>query len=87
MKAAVIREFGDADVLKYEEIDTPTPLAGHILIKLLAADVNRLDHYIREGSIAPELSFPHILGGDGAGEVAELGEGVTGFQVGERVIL
>ena len=46
----------------------------------------RVDHYIREGSIAPELPFPHILGGDGAGEVAELGEGVTGFEVGERVI-
>ena len=86
MKAAVIREFGDADVLKYEGIDTPTPSAGHILIKLLAGDVSRLDHYIREGSIAPDLPFPHILGGDGAGEVAELGEGVTGFQVGERVI-
>ena len=86
MKAAVIREFGDVDVLKYEEIDTPTPPPGHILIKVLAADVNRLDHYIREGSVAPDLPFPHILGGDGAGEVAELGEGVTGFQIGERVI-
>ncbi len=86
MKAAVIREFGDVDVLQYEEIGTPTPQPGHILIKVLAGDVSRLDHYIREGSIAPALPFPHILGGDGAGEVAELGEGVTGFQIGERVI-
>ena len=86
MKAAVIRTFGDPDVLKYEDIDTPTPSPGHILIKVLAGDVSRLDHYIREGSIAPALPFPHILGGDGAGEVAELGEGVTGFQIGERVI-
>ena len=86
MKAVVIHEFGDADVLKYEDIDTPTAPPGHILIKMLAGDVSRLDHYIREGSIVPELPFPHILGGDGAGEVAELGEGVTGFQIGERVI-
>ena len=86
MKAAVIHEFGDVDVLKYEEIDTLTPPPGHILIKVLAGDVSRLDHYIREGSIAPELPFPHILGGDGAGEVADLGEGVTGFKIGERVI-
>ena len=86
MKAVVIHKFGDTDVLKYEDIDTPTAPPGHILIKMLAGDVSRLDHYIREGSIAPELPFPHILGGDGAGVVAELGEGVTGFQIGERVI-
>jgi len=76
MKAALIHEFGDFDVLKYEEINTPTPKPGHILIKILATGINRFDHYIREGSIAPELPFPHILGSDAAGEVAELGEGV-----------
>jgi len=86
MKAAVIHKFGDFDVLKYEDIETPKPKAGHILIKVLAVGVNRLDHYIREGSIAPELPFPHILGSDAAGEVAELGEGVSGFEIGERVI-
>ncbi len=62
MKATVIKEFGDFDVLKYEDIKTPKPRAGHVLIKVLAAGVNRLDHYIREGSIVPELAFPHILG-------------------------
>ncbi len=86
MKAIVIHEFGDFDVLKYEDIATPKPKAGHILIKVLAVGVNRLDHYIREGSIAPELPFPHILGSDAAGEVAELGEGVNDFEIGERVI-
>ncbi len=86
MKAAVIHEFGDFKVLRYENIETPKPKAGHILIKVLAAGVNRFDHYIREGSVVPELPFPHILGADAAGEVAELGEGVTGFQVGERVV-
>ena len=73
MKAAVIHEFGGIDVLKYEEIPTPAPKPGDILIKVLAAGVERLDHYIREGSIVPELPFPHILGADAAGEVAELG--------------
>ena len=86
MKAAVIREFGDADVLRYEDIATPKPRPGHILIKVLAAGVNRLDHYIREGSVVPELPFPHVLGADAAGEVAELGADVTGFGIGERVI-
>ncbi len=58
MKAAVIHEFGDFDVLKYEDIETPKSKPSHVLIKVLAAGVNRLDHYIREGSIVPELPFP-----------------------------
>ncbi len=86
-KAAFIRGFGDFDVIKYEDIDTPTPKPGHILVKVLAAGVNRLDHYIREGSLGVELSFPHILGTDASGEVAKLGEEVTGFEIGERVII
>ncbi|MCH7499643.1 MAG: NADP-dependent oxidoreductase, partial [Nitrospinae bacterium] len=60
-KAAVMHGFGDVDVLQYEDIERPTPKPGHILVKVLAAGVNRLDHYIREGSIVPELAFPHIL--------------------------
>lgn len=86
MKAAVLREFGNVDVLKYEDVPTPKPKPGHILMKVLAAGVNRLDHNLREGSVVPELPFPHILGIDAAGEVAELGPGVNGFQIGERVV-
>ncbi len=86
MKATVIKEFGDFDVLKYEDIERPKPRAGHVLIKVLAAGVNRFDHYIREGSVVPELPFPHVLGADALGEVADLGEGVTGFEIGERVV-
>ncbi len=80
MKAAVIHNFGDFDVLKYEDIETPTPKRGHVLIKVLATGVQRFEHYLREGSVVPELPFPHIMGSDAAGEVAELGEGVTGFK-------
>ena len=87
MKAAVIHEFGDVDVLKYEDIETPKSKPSHVLIKVLAAGVNRLDHYIREGSIVPELPFPHILGADAVGEVFELGQGVTELEIGERVIV
>ena len=86
MKAAMIKEFGDVDVLKYGDLETPRPRQGHILIKVLAAGINRFDHYIREGSVTPELLFPHILGADASGEVAELGEGTNGFKIGDRVI-
>jgi NADPH:quinone reductase-like Zn-dependent oxidoreductase len=87
MKAAIIREFGDFDVLKYEDIATPKAKPGHVLIKVLAAGVNRLDHYLREGSVVPELPFPHILGADAAGEVATLGDDANGFEIGDRVVV
>ncbi len=87
MKAAVIHEFGDVDVLKIEDVPTPKPKPGHVLIKVLAAGINRLDDDIRGGLVVPELPFPHILGADAAGEVFELGTGVAGLEVGERVIV
>ena len=87
MKASVIHEFGGFDVLKLEDVATPEPRAGHLLVKVLAAGINRFDHYLREGSVVPELPFPHILGTDAAGEVADLGRGVKGFDVGERVVV
>ncbi len=62
MKAAIIHEFGDFEVLKYEEVPTPEPRAGHVLVKVLAAGVNRLDHYLREGTVVPELPFRTLLG-------------------------
>ena len=87
IKAVVMHGFGEVDVLQYEDIEKPTPKPGHILVKVLAAGVNRLDYYLREGSVVPELPFPHILGADAAGEVFGLGKGVTGFDIGERVVV
>ena len=85
MKAAVIHEFGGPDVLRYEEVATPKARPGHIVIRILATGVNRLEHYIREGSVLG-LQFPHVLGSDAVGVVAEVGEGVAGFAIGERVV-
>ncbi len=87
MKANVIKSFGGFDTFEYQEIEKPSPRPDHVLVKVLATGVNLLDHYIREGSIVPELPFPHILGADAAGEVAELGDGVNSFKVGERVMV
>ncbi|MDR4460297.1 MAG: zinc-binding alcohol dehydrogenase family protein [Nitrospirales bacterium] len=86
MKAVVLHRFGNPDVLQFEEIDTPQPKPGYIVIKILAAGLNRLDHFLREGSVMPNLPLPHILGVDAVGEVVALGEGVTNVQIGERVI-
>ena len=87
MKAAVFHKFGDADVLKVEDVQTPKPKAGHVLVKILAAGINRFDHYLREGGITQDLPLPHVLGTDGAGEVAELGEGTNSLHVGDRVVI
>jgi NADPH:quinone reductase-like Zn-dependent oxidoreductase len=86
MKAAVFHEYGAPQVLRYEEVPTPKPRQGHLLLKLLATGINRLEHYLREGSYSRALPLPHILGADASGEVAAVGPGVDGFVVGERVI-
>lgn len=86
MKAAVITAFGGPDQLRIADIETPRPGAGEVLVKVLAAGINRLDHYIRLGEIAPALPFPHVLGSDAVGVVAGLGAGVSGFALGEPVI-
>src|SRR4051794_17635215 len=86
MKAALFRNYGGPEVLKLEDVPTPEAKPGHILIKILAAGINRLEHYLREGSYSRSLKLPLVLGSDAAGEVAGIGEDVTGFRIGERVI-
>lgn len=86
MKAAVLRQFGGPEVLTYEEMAIPQPKPGYILMKVLAAGLNRLDHYLRNGSVMADLPLPHILGVDAVGEVVEVGEGVTNVKIGDRVI-
>jgi NADPH:quinone reductase-like Zn-dependent oxidoreductase len=87
MKAAVFHDYGDPNVLRYEDVATPLAEPGHVLIKVLATGINRLEHYLREGSYSRTLlKLPHVLGSDAAGEVAALGAGVSRFRVGERVI-
>ena len=86
MRAAVIMGFGGPAVLEPTEVPVAEPQPGHLLIKVNAAGLNRFDHSIRQGEIAPDLPWPHILGADAAGEVAAIGTGVTGFEIGDAVI-
>lgn len=87
MKAVLFEKFGAPDVLRVETVDTPQPAPGHVQIKVLAAGVNRLDLYIREGKISADLPLPHVLGMDIAGEIAQTGDGVGEFTIGQRVIV
>ena len=85
MKAVRIHEDGGPEVLRYEDVADPEPAAGEVLIALRAASLNRLDLWLRRG--LPSVPKPRILGADGAGVVAGLGEGVGGFTDGDRVVL
>lgn len=84
MKAIHIHEHGGPDVLLYEEIAAPTPGLGQVLVRNHAIGVNFTDTYMRTGFIGAQ-SLPFVPGKEGAGEVLALGEGVSGFSVGDRV--
>ncbi len=85
MKAIRIHEDGGPEVLRYEDVDEPTPASGEVLVALRAASLNHLDVWVRKG--LPSVPKPRILGADGAGVVEALGDGVTGFEVGQRVVV
>lgn len=87
MKAVLFRQHGGPEVLEIAEVPTPEPKAGEALIRLRAAALNRVDVFVRNGWPGLKLPLPHISGADGAGEIAALGEGATGFQVGEQVVI
>ena len=85
MKAVRIHEDGGPEVLRYEDVPDPEPAPGEVLVSLRAASLNHLDVWIRKG--LPSAPKPRILGADGAGVVAALGEGVDAFEPGDRVVL
>jgi NADPH2:quinone reductase len=79
-----VHEHGGPEVLKYEEIELPPPGAGEIRVRQTAIGVNFIDTYFRTGLYKPP-QLPFIAGNEAAGEVTALGQGVTGFAVGDRV--
>jgi NADPH:quinone reductase-like Zn-dependent oxidoreductase len=85
VRAVRIHEDGGPEVLVLEEAPDPEPGPGEVLVRLRASALNHLDVWIRKG--LPSVPKPRILGADGAGVVESLGDGVTGFELGERVVL
>lgn len=83
MYAIRIHEYGDASKLIYEEIPVPEPKAGEVRIKVKATGLNFTEIYNRKGLYPAPLPF--TLGGEFAGTIDALGEGVTDFQPGDRV--
>lgn len=87
MKAVLLNNHGGPEVLQYGDFPTPPVLIGHTLIKLHAAALNHMDLFVRKGWPGLKLEYPHILGADGAGEISELAPDVSGWKIGDRVVI
>src|SRR5689334_5129834 len=86
MKAYRLHEFGGPEALRCEEVPSPTPGPGEVLVRLRAVSLNFRDLLIAKGVYNPRLKRPVIPVSDGAGEVVATGAGVTRLRPGERVI-
>lgn len=87
MKAIVFYEHGTLDKITYAEVPTPEIGPQEVLVEIKAAALNRLDLWVLAGWPGLNLKLPHILGSDGAGIVAKIGEQVTSVAVGDRVAI
>ncbi|MDD1631922.1 MAG: zinc-binding dehydrogenase, partial [Methylococcaceae bacterium] len=86
MKAILMTAIGDADVLKFQDIEEPEiSEATHIKVKLHAAGVNPVDTKIRRNGVFYDHALPAVLGCDGAGVVVETGSKVSQFKAGDKV--
>ena len=88
MQAVRFHEFGAPDVLRLEEVPMPQPGAGQVRVRVAATSFNAVDGNIRLGAMQGPfpVTLPHVPGADLAGTVDALGEGVTGWAVGDRVV-
>ncbi|MFD5828212.1 NAD(P)H-quinone oxidoreductase [Lentzea sp. NPDC060358] len=85
MRAITVREPGGPDVLEWTEVPDPVPGPGEVLIDVAASAVNRADLLQRQGVYPPPKGASEIIGLECSGTIAQLGEGVTGWSVGDEV--
>ncbi|WP_068274439.1 NAD(P)H-quinone oxidoreductase [Aldersonia kunmingensis] len=85
MYAITLREFGEPDVMEWAEVPDVEPGRGQVLIDVVATAVNRADVLQRRGNYPPPPGASDVLGLECSGVIAEVGEGVTGWHVGDRV--
>jgi NADPH:quinone reductase-like Zn-dependent oxidoreductase len=85
MKALAFKEFGGPDKLHLMDVPDPKPGPDEVLVRVRACALNHLDLFVREGIPALKTPLPFWTGCDIAGDVAEVGSGVTHLKAGERV--
>jgi len=86
LKAVLCSEPGGAEVLRIGEVAQPSPGAGQVLVRVIATSVNRPDIVQREGNYPPPEGDSEILGLEVAGTIEQIGEAVTGWSVGDRIM-
>jgi len=87
MKAVGFYEHGGLDKLQILDVPRPEPGPGEVLVEVRAVALNHLDLWVLEGLPGLELKMPHFSGADITGVVAELGDGVEGLEIGQRVVV
>ena len=87
MTAAVLRHHGDRDAVQIEQVPVPEPAYGEVRIRVKACALNWLDVGIRRGPKFGAIPLPLIGGGDIAGEIDKLGEGVENWREGDAVLV
>lgn len=85
MKAIQVHQFGGPEELKFQEVPTPKPGPGQVLVRVRAAGVNPYDTYMRSGTYAIKPPLPYTPGSDAAGTVEVVGSGVNRVIPGDRV--
>ena len=85
MKAVYFRQHGGE--IEYGDLPAPEPAAGEVLVRIEAAALNRVDLFTWQGWPGLDLEMPHISGADGAGKIVGLGDAVTRFAIGDRVVV
>ena len=87
MKAAVIERQGGVENISYRDWPDPEARPGDVVVRVRACGLNHLDIFVRRGMPGFPVPMPFISGGDIAGEISVVGDGVAGWQVGDRVIV
>lgn len=85
MKAIRVHAWGGPEVLRYDDVDDPTPGPGQVVVRVRAVGVNPVETYIRSGAYGTDRPLPFILGTDAAGDVESVGPDVFRWKPGDRV--
>ncbi|MCS7003403.1 MAG: alcohol dehydrogenase catalytic domain-containing protein, partial [Dehalococcoidia bacterium] len=84
MQAVYVREFGDIDAMELVDLPDPVPGPGEVLVRVRASGVNFAETRMRAGTYGGQVA-PFVMGMESAGVVEAIGDGVSGFTIGQRV--